>query len=355
MARRRSQKRKKKGGCLSSLFMLTVLLLVCAGGAAAWLLMLPFGPTTETFVEIAPGSSTPQIARQLAAAGVVQSPYVFELVRRIKRGQRGSLKAGEYRFDHPATVIEVYARLVRGDVFTIAVTIPEGANVFDIGDQLERAGLGTQTQFLAVAAHKSSLISDLDPMASSLEGYLFPDTYRFPHKATATQIAAQMVKRFRSVLTNQLGIHPGDAQENIHTLVTLASLVERETAVETDRPLVASVLTNRLNRRMPLMTDPSVIYGLKRAGVWRGRIYASDLKHDTPYNTYLHVGLPPGPVANPGVKSLRAALSPPATDYMYFVAAGTNAQGGSRFSATLDEHNLAVAEYRRTLRQGGGH
>jgi UPF0755 protein len=164
-----------------------------------------------------------------------------------------------------------------------------------------------------------------------------------------------MVQRFRSVAA-ELGLIPattqsGDARNrDVRKLVTLASLIERETAVDTERPLVASVFENRLAKSMPLMTDPSLIYGLERQGLWRGAIYASDLKRDTPYNTYLHAGLPPGPIANPGVKSLRAALAPAQSDYLYFVAAGANPQGHSMFAKTLEEQNRNVAEYRRTAK-----
>ena len=355
MVRRRSRSRKKKSGCLPGLLLLTLLVVGAAACALAWLLLGSYGPATETFVEIAPGSSTAQIATQLEGAGVLRSRYGLEMVRWARRGKKGSLKAGEYRFDHPSTPLEIYTRLVRGDVFTVSVTIPEGATIFDVGGQLEHAGLVRRAEFVEFALGQTALVADLDPSASSLEGYLFPDTYRFARKATAAQIATIMVKRFRTVLATQLGVKPSPATLRVHRLVTLASLVERETAVEADRPLVASVLSNRLKRNMPLMTDAAVVYGLERGGTWRGRIFASDLKRDTRYNTYLHTGLPPGPIANPGLKALRAALSPPETNYLYFVAAGKNAQGASRFSATLDEHNEAVAEYRRAVRQGGGH
>jgi len=323
---------------------LLLVLLVAAGGAA-WLVLTPFGPAEETFVEIAPGSSTARIGQQLEQAGVVRNRYVFDLMRWVERGK---LKAGEYRFDHPAPVTEIWSRIARGEVYTIAVTIPEGANIFDIAARLEQAGFGGKQQFLNVQAQEASLIADIDPAAKSLEGYLFPDTYRFPRKATPVQIATTMLKRFRTEAA-QLGL-----KENVHQIVTLASLVERETAVDSERPLVASVFDNRLARRMPLMTDPAVIYGLELDGKWRGEIFASDLRFDTPYNTYLHPGLPPGPVANPGARSLRAVMEPAKTDYLYFVAAGANAQGKSLFSSTLEEHQKNVAGYRHAIKRAGG-
>jgi UPF0755 protein len=329
------------------------LLAVAALGAAAWFVFLPAGPSVETFVEIAPGSTSAQIAAQLEHAGVVRSRYGFDAVRMWKRG---TLKAGEYRFDHPAPVPEVYARIARGDVFTLAVTVPEGANRFDIAARLEQAGLVKREEFLRATVQNTALIADLDLQARSLEGYLFPDTYRFQRKATGTQIAAAMVRRFRSAATSIGLLSPGrtGVNRNVHAVVTLASLVERETALNSERPLVASVLSNRLAKGLPLMTDPAVIYGLEVEGRWRGAIYRSDLGYDTPYNTYRHAGLPPGPIANPGLPSLRAAMQPAVTDYLYFVAAGADPQGKSRFAATLDEHNRNVANYRKAIQQTTG-
>lgn len=320
------------------------LVFLIAAGAAAWMIFVPFGPTQETFVELAPGSSTVRMGQELESRGIVRSQFAFDLVRWWKRGR---LRAGEYRFDHPASVLEVYARIARGDVFTISVTIPEGASIFEIAARLEQAGFGPRQNFLDVQAREASLVADLDPRARSLEGYLFPDTYHLARKATMEQIAATMVRRFR-VVAGQLGL-----KGNVHQVVTMASLVERETAVDAERPLVASVFFNRLAKNMPLMTDPSIIYGLELRNQWRGAIYQSDLKLDTPYNTYLHSGLPPGPVANPGARSLRAAMQPATTDYFYFVAAGANPQGRSLFARTLDEQNHNVAGYRQAMKKAG--
>jgi UPF0755 protein len=318
-------------------------LAVAAG--AAWLVFTPYGPSTETFVELNPGSSTPTIGRTLEQAGVVRSQYAFDLLRLFKHG---TLRAGEYRFDHPAPAVEVYARIARGDIYTRALTIPEGSNIFDIAARVEENGFGSRQDFLNAVVSETSLISDIDPGAKSLEGYLFPDTYRFARRVKPEQIVGAMVKRFRAVAA-QLGL-----KDNFHQIVTVASLVERETAVDAERPLVASVFDNRLQKDMPLMTDPAVIYGLELEGVWRGTIYESDLKRDTAYNTYLHAGLPPGPIANPGIPSLRAALNPATTDYLYFVAAGADAQGHSTFATTLDEHNREVANYRHAVKKAGG-
>jgi UPF0755 protein len=343
MARRTGNSRKKQSSGAKKFLLALFLLLLFAAGAG-WLVDAPYGPQTETFVDLPSGSSVLQIGQKLQQAGIVRSQFAIDLLRLCLRRK---LKAGEYRFDHPASALEVYQRIARGDVFTVALVVPEGANIFDIATRVEQAGFDSRAGFLAAAVQQTSLIADLDPQAKSLEGYLFPDTYRFSRKTGSAQIAATMVRRFRAVAA-QLGV-----QANVHRVVTIASLVEKETAVDSERPLVASVFDNRLHRNMPLETDPSVIYGLELQGLWRGAIYQSDLTRDTAYNTYRHAGLPPGPVANPGISSLRAALYPASTNYLYFVAAGADAQGHSLFAATLDEHKRNVAGYRRAVKKAG--
>jgi UPF0755 protein len=362
MVRRRSSRNRKKSSAASRLFALFLVALLACGAAAGWFVFLPAGPQSETFVEIPPGSTTTQIAAQLERTGVVRSRYGFDIVRIARLWKRGTtLKAGEYRFDHPAPVPEIYARIARGDVYTLAVTIPEGATRFVIADRIAQAGFLniTKETFLDATVSETPLIADLDPQARSLEGYLFPDTYRFQRRVTPAQVITAMVRRFRTV-SSEAGLAQAAASStrSVHDVVTLASLVERETAVNSERPLVASVLVNRLTQKMPLMTDSAVIYGLEVENQYRGTIYRSDLadaKHDTPYNTYRHAGLPPGPIANPGLPSLRAALDPASSSYLYFVAAGADPQGKSRFATTLDEHNKNVASYRKSVKQAGGH
>jgi UPF0755 protein len=311
---------------------------------ATYVVLAPTGPNTETFVEILPGTPTMQIAAELKQQGLIRSKYAFEAARLAKGG---TLKAGEYRFDHPVKMSEVYGRLERGDVYTLTLTIPEGSNLFDIAQRIEAANLGTKERFLAEARADVSLIADLDPGAASLEGYLFPDTYHFERRATPKQMVTAMVKRFRQEAAT-LGL-----RANYHRVVTVASLVERETPVDAERPLVASVFENRLAKEMPLATDPSVIYAALLDGRYRGTIYASDLQADSPYNTYRYAGLPPGPICNPGMASLKAAMNPARTDYLYFVAASADPSGKSRFSATLEEHAHDVKEYRKSLRAAG--
>jgi len=325
---------------------LIFLLFLAAAAWCAYVVLAPAGPGEETFVEIVPGTPTMQIAAQLKRHGLIRSQFAFE-AERLAKG--GTLKAGEYRFDHPTPMSEVYERLERGDVYTIPITIPEGSNLFDIAERMESANFGTRENFLAAAHASVSLIADLDPGAASLEGYLFPDTYRFERHVTPVQVLAAMVKRFRQEAA-RLGING-----NYHHLVTVASLVERETPIDSERPLVASVFENRLAKNMPLETDPSVIYAALLEGRYRGTIYASDLQADSPYNTYRFPGLPPGPICNPGAASLKAALHPARTEYLYFVAASANPSGKSLFSTTLEEHARDVQQYRKALRTAGTH
>jgi UPF0755 protein len=224
-------------------------------------------------------------------------------------------------------------------VYTIALTVPEGYNIFDIAAAVEKAGLGTSERFLAAERSDTALIADLSPHPQSLEGFLFPDTYRFSRHATAQQMLATMVRRFRQEAA-KLALPDGPEAARV---VTLASLIEKEVKADSERPLVAGVFQNRMAAGMTLATDPTVIYAALLAGRWRGTIYKSDLESGSPYNTYRHKGLPPGPIANPGEAALKAAMHPAATDYLYFVA---DAQGHSRFSVDLREHSEQVQAYR---------
>jgi UPF0755 protein len=304
----------------------------------------PVSPPAETIVEVVPGMGTRAIGVLLADHGIIHSPYAFDLWHLIRGG---TLKAGEYQFVQPTTLPAVYNRIERGDVYTRTVTIPEGFNLFDIAQAVQDAQLGSKESFLAAANRSVALIADLDPGAKNLEGYLFPDTYRFPRHLTPSQMLAVMVRRFRQ---NNASI---GLEGDYHRIVTLASLVEKETPVAADRPLVASVLQNRLVKDMPLMTDPTVIYAAMLEKQYRGTIYQSDLKRDSAYNTYRHTGLPPGPICSPGTASLQAAMHPAASHFLYFVA-DPAAAGHSRFAATLEEHERNVTAYRQGLKQAQG-
>jgi len=223
--------------------------------------------------------------------------------------------------------------------------VPEGFNIFDIAAAVQAAGLGPAADFLAAERRDVALIRDFSPGAVSLEGYLFPSTYSFSRKATPDQMVAAMVKRFR-MAASQLGLL-GTAE--LPRTVTLASLIEKEVSVDGERALVGGVFENRLRAGMPLATDPSVIYAAMLDGRWSGTIYQSDLQSPSPYNTYRHAGLPPGPIANPGVAALKAAMHPAATDYLYFVA---DAEGHSRFSVDLKSHAAQVQAYRKAMGAG---
>jgi UPF0755 protein len=319
-----------------------LLMILIAAAAVGYVVYIPFGPSAETFVDIAPGTRTPVMAVQLEKSGVIRNRYGFDLLHLILRGK---LKAGEYRFDHAVPMAEVYHRIVRGDIYVVALKIPEGYNIFDIARAVAAAGLGSRDEFLAAERQHTELLAWLPQAAErpqSLEGYLFPDTYHFSRHTTAVQMLAAMVRRFRQVST-QLGMS-GDVERT----VIMASLVEKEVSDDSERPLVAGVFVNRLAHEMPLATAPTVIYAALLDGRWRGTIYASDLQSGSPYNTYKHAGLPPGPICNPGVAALRAAISPATTDYLYFVS---DAAGHSRFSTDLKQHSKQVQAYREAQKE----
>lgn len=323
--------------------MRTFFVLILAAAAAVgiwftWAALLPVSPAETKFVLLRPGWSARRIAQTLEGEGVIRSSTAF-LLAHYALG-KGTLKAGEYKFDVPATALQVRERVLRGDVFARTVAVPEGYNIYEIAAAVEQAGLGRAADFIAVANHDVSLLQGVDPSATSLEGYLFPDTYQFTRINTPHDIAAAMVRRFRQE-AQKIGLL---GRPDIHRIVTMASIVEKETAVPEERPLVASVYYNRLDKNMLLGADPTVIYAALLAGRYRGAIYQSDLQSDSPYNTYKFPGLPPGPIANPGAASLEAAMHPGESEYFYFVS-GNN--GHHRFSRTAAEHDKNVAAYRK--------
>jgi UPF0755 protein len=289
-------------------------------------------------VMLRPGYSTRRIARELKSAGVIRSRNAFVLWHALHK--KPSLKAGEYLFERDANVMEIHARLARGDVYVHTVVIPEGFNMFDIAKGIEAAGLGSASEFLKVATTDTGLISDLAPQATSLEGYLFPNTYNFTRTQTMREMAGEMVKQFRQV-AGQIGL-----TQDVPTTVTLAAIIEKETAVPEERPEVASVYANRLSKRIPLQADPSVIYAELLSGSYSGALHHNDMQFDSAYNTYRHAGLPPGPIASPGRSSLEAAMHPAQTNYYYFVSDGN---GHHRFANSLEEHNKNVAALRRAV------
>ncbi len=327
-----------------------VLALACAA-LAGWVALsvhTPYQgfPSQGVYVDIPRGASQRTIARILATQGVVRNRWVFEGLCRWSG--RHTLEAGEYFFDHPVTPFQVVDKLANGRVYVRELVIPEGYSMFDISDLVEREGFTTRDDFLA-AARNPAPVRDLAPSATSLEGFLFPATYEFPRHPTGQQMADAMVKRFRrewaTLSTQSAPSAPGTLEQTL----TLASLVERETPKPEERPLVAGVFDNRLARHQPLQCDPTVVYALELAGQYSGTLEA---RRDLfPLNRrIIHTvtrGLPPGPpVMNPGEASIRAALAPAQTDYLYFVA---NTEGGHFFGKTLAEHNHNVALYKQRL------
>jgi UPF0755 protein len=327
---------------------LCILGLFSAGGWLAYVLLAPIAPLAQTFVMLRPGYSTRRIAAELKKDGIIRNEDAFLLWHYLRRGR--SLKAGEYLFDQPASALDVQRRLIRGDVYFRTVVVPEGFTMFEIAHAVEAAGLGPAQDFLKVAQADTALISDLAPAAPSLEGYLFPDTYEFSRMMTMHEMAAAMVKQFRQV-AGQLGLIQGSGSAppgDLERTVILASIIEKETAVPGERPMVSSVYYNRLQNRIALDADPSIIYGELLAGAYTGALHHGDMRFDSPYNTYTHAGLPPGAIANPGRSSLEAAIHPAQSDYYYFVA---DAQGHHRFARTIEEHNKNVQAYRRAMRR----
>jgi UPF0755 protein len=327
------------------------LLLIGALGAAGWLtwsLLMPAEPSGQTFVMLRPGYSTRRIAAELKTNGIIHSEDAFILWHYLHH--RRSLKAGEYMFDKPHNIVDVHNRLARGEVYFRTVVVPEGFTMFDIARAVEAAGLGPAEDFLKVSQNDTDLIADLAPSATSLEGYLFPDTYQFSRMMTMREMAAAMVKQFRQVAKEIGLISTSSISTSMPPMpgtVTMASIIEKETAVADERTLVASVYSNRLVKNMALDADPSIIYAELLAGTYTGALHHDDMQFNSPYNTYKFRGLPPGPIANPGKSALEAAMHPAQSDYYYFVA---DAAGHHRFAQTIEEHNKNVAAYRRAMR-----
>ena len=324
---------------------LAAVVLVAVSLLAVWILVGVGRPykgydAAEQFVQVPPGAGPRTIGRRLAEAGVVrdQVSFAFALSR---SGQARRLQAGEYRFDRPMTPYEVIDKIARGDVFMRAITFREGLTIRQMAALYEEEGLGKAAEF-AAAARQGTLVHDIDPLADDLEGYLFPDTYAMPRNSSASQLVERMVTSFRDALTPDIVERAGAQGLTVRQLVTLASLVEKETGKAEERPLVAAVYWNRLKIGMGLQCDPTVIFALERAGRFTGNLTRDDLRFDSPYNTYKYAGLPPGPIAAPGRASLEAAANPADVSFVYFVSRN---DGSHAFATTLDEHNRNVFEY----------
>lgn len=337
------------------------LLVVLIGGAAFWLNNAIKSPythsSTEKVITIPPKSSTNLIISKLHQEGVISNPTAVSWW--LKTFGRGKvLKTGDYQFNSPITPLQVIDKLVRADVATRKVTIPEGYNQWEIADKLAVALPGMKEPApanrdeLLPLFKNTKLIADLDPKATDLEGYLFPDTYEYTTTTTRAQLVEAMVKRFRKVYTSELQSKASALGMNTRQAITMASLVEKEAKVDKDRELISQVYHKRLKLKMNLACDPTVIYGAILAGKykWNGTIYRSDLDRDSPYNTYKNPGMPPGPIASAGKRAIEAALNPAKTDYLFFVVDGVKRDGSHVFTTNGADHERAVSDYRQMER-----
>ena len=334
---------------MKTLGKILLILLLVAAGAAAYLWYCiehpyrGFGPE-GVFVDLPHGASSRAVAHLLQQNGVIRNATAFEIYAR--RHPKRRLQAGEYFFNQPISAHDVFWQIADGHIFEQPFTVREGETIFDIGRELEAGKFMGANEFLT-AARNPELIREMSPNAKSLEGFLYPATYNLPRHPAASELTAEMVKKFKEEWNRIASAQPiAPAAAIAGHIVTLASLVERETPKPDERPLVAGVFENRLSKNMRLQCDPTVIYALEQIGQYKGTLTGNDLRFDSPYNTYEHGGLPPGPIGNPGEVALRAAMTPAKTPYLYFVA---NTQGGHFFAATLEEHNRNVTKYRRML------
>jgi UPF0755 protein len=294
----------------------------------------------EQFVEVPPGAGPAAIGRRLVESGVIRDGLTWRIAV-FKSGEARVLKAGEYRFTGELRPADVIAKLARGDVYLRPVTFPEGLTIQEMAKLFESRGFGAAASFEA-AARNPKLVAALDPAAPDLEGYLYPETYPLPRRANADVLVRAMVSRFEQIFGPDLRQAAAARGLTVREVVTLASLVEKETARPEERPTVAAVYLNRVKIGMGLQCDPTVIYALQKAGRYTGNLTRADLAFDSPYNTYKYAGLPPGPIAAPGRPSLEAVLKPAEVDYLYFVSRN---DGSHVFSTTYDEHRAKVREF----------
>jgi peptidoglycan lytic transglycosylase G len=330
---------------MKKIALLLLLIVLAAGAGGVWIYLRIGEPyrgyeTTEQFVEIPAGAGSRAIGDRLVQAGIVRDPLLFRTALYVS-GSARRLQAGEYRFDRAMTPLEVVDKLARGDVYVIGITFPEGLTMEEMAKIYEMHGLGSASAFLT-AARDPAAIKALDPLARDLEGYLFPETYRLPRHSDAALLVKQMTARFEMVFTPALREAASSHALTVRQAVTLASIVEKESARAEERPQVAAVYANRLRIGMPLQADPTVIYALSRAGRYDGNLHRDSLMFDSPYNTYRYPGLPPGPIASPGRAALEAAVQPAAVDFLYFVSRN---DGSHEFARTLEEHNRNVQKW----------
>ena len=327
------------------LALLLALLALAAAGYFVYRLEHPpaaAAPPQQVTVLFEPGTPTGQIFRRLAGAGVIRDARLAELYYRVYRGKT-RLQAGEYRFDRPTPIDDIINRMGRGDVVKYSIVVPDGLTAEETFQLFWSRGIGGPEGFRQ-ALQETELLPGLTKGVSDLEGFLFPETYVVTRTTSARSVVDMMTAEFRKNFTPEMREKARALGLTLEQAVTLASIVEKESALPREGPRIASVYLNRLKRGMRLQADPTVIYALKKDGKWKDKLYRSDYGYDSPYNTYVNAGLPPGPICNPGSSALNSALSPEKTDYLYFVA---DASGGHTFSRTFEEHLVAIAAARR--------
>jgi UPF0755 protein len=345
----------RRGGCLLRLFAFVIVALLALGAFAYWVrksvVTAVEHPSADKIISIEPGMGAQVIIAQLSEAGIVRHPTALRIYM-LATGRSGRLKAGDYRFDSPISPIEAIGKIERGEVTFQRITIPEGLNRFEIAERLaSETEKASAREFLGLMSDPK-LVAALAPRARNLEGYLFPDTYNYTASTTPEDLIRAMVNRFNEVFTPEWRVRATEQKLSINQVVTLASLIEEEARVPEERPLISSVFHNRLRIDMPLACDPTFIYAAILANDYDGNPNTPrHRRRDSPYNTYIYAGLPPGPIASPGRASLEAALYPQDSDYLYFVVSGT--EGRHKFSRTAAEHEIAVQEYRQQRRENG--
>ncbi len=327
------------------LLLAAILILFLGSWFAFEFLSTPKSPTEKILYEIERGEGAKSLAEHLKEAGIIQKKTVF-LYGHFFFYSKKTIKAGEYVFDLPLSIQKILHIITDGKILLHAATIPEGLTRMEIADHLESLGFSERQAFMK-ASEDTSAISAMDPDASDLEGYLFPETYFFPKGVTTEKIVSSMTAQFKDTFSEEWTRRTDEIDLTIREIIILASLIEKETSLPDERPLVSAVFHNRLKKRMKLDCDPTIIYALKQDGQFKDRLRTKDLQLDSPYNTYLYGGLPPGPIANPGKDSIAAALYPADKDFLFFVSKN---DGSHHFSRSFREHQNAVNTFQRNKR-----
>jgi UPF0755 protein len=326
---------------LSIVLFIALLFIRLAAALSNLVLTNPFSGFNEKgkFVYIEPGRNLTQISQRLYDEEIISNKWFFKAIITLS-GKANRIMAGEYYFHRGSSLLTTYNKLIKGEVYLHKLLIPEGADLMDIAEIFQENSICSKDEFFILASNVEQ-ITDIAPTPKDLEGFLFPDTYYYARGAKASDIFRKMTEKFYEVF-NSLIIN-SNSEHNLEIII-LASLIEKETSIPEEKPLIASVFLNRLKKNIPLQCDPTIIYALKSENNYDGNLKRIHLKLNSPYNTYIHPGLPPGPICNPGVQSIQAALNPLKTDYLYFVSKN---DGAHYFSRSLREHNQAVAKYQK--------